>query len=523
MNFKKSLNAIALLTAIFLTTSAGFAMEHHVDMPLPEARGNVVDPYKKQNNNFVPIALQYQRNSPIEVAQAERVNHDVPVYDQQVQLIKPIAIRQPGSIAIRNETGPQRLSKIESASAVDITLRDDIAEPRITENAVELIPSPTVNQLTIAQKDVVTDIESTLRRQSVSQAKSVADIAQIEQDVTINYLRSQDPAILTELLFNAPAESTVTTPINRASVWSAITTNMADGLGINAAGRVIKAQVKNIRDKTSKTLDRILGDRGTTDGVKQTRINQLLANIYKAFQDLAATLQALPTQASDLLSGSETSITRDAQGNIIRKSVEKPDDSTIHYTYKDGKTTSKTIIHYIEDPQNPELLQPQSTDLYQYDTNGKINSLTTTQQPQQVTVQRNEMKNGKKIKSKTITASTNSQYQYDAQGKLTAIKTMHNTTLQYTPTRGTIFSSIETFKTETTYFENNKQVANIIIMPNNKGSIDIIYDCESLTQPTASGNYSVQIPEGLKNVEPVINLQTGKLIGWKNSKNPTTV
>ncbi len=311
---------------------------------------------------------------------------------------------------------------------------------------------------------------------------SQKNMAQTIDDATINVLKTMNTDNLILLLFYVPKKATAEQPASRPRVWSAITSNIADNLGI--AQKFISAPIQRISQAASKTLDAILGEKAITNEVKQTRINQLITNTSTAFKNAAATIRATPTTISDFASGSKTTFDRKAQ----TKSVVKPDESIVNYTYKNGKVDTKTI-NYKNDPKK-------SQDVYTYDSNGKVASLTTTD----------------KINLQNQIHSTKTQYQYGPRGnKATATITYMTTT---TNKDGTTSSQMPKFQT-IYYNEDGVNIANSWAVPNQneKGSMVIAYSGRRLGNKSSTIPIPKSLQNNLQNHPPIIDA-TGKFTGW---------
>ncbi|MDP3788507.1 MAG: hypothetical protein Q8Q60_04320 [Candidatus Chromulinivorax sp.] len=185
------------------------------------------------------------------------------------------------------------------------------------------------------------------------------NINQITNDVAIkNALKRKfKSAELTVLLFVVPGKATSEQPVSRSLVWSAITENMTDS--VRSTNKLINEKITSIKKAASKTLDRILGDRATTNNVKQTRVRQLIENTNITIKKIANSAQNTVTQASDLVSNSTTTFDPKTQ----TKTVKKPDGSVVSYTYKNGKVS----VQEIQEPGGKKIINT-----YEYDAQGKV-------------------------------------------------------------------------------------------------------------------------------------------------------
>lgn len=360
-------------------------------------------------------------------------------------------------------------------------------------------PQRPLSKLQKSELDLEQELNSTLRRQNISELKSADDIALITDDTTRGYLRSQTPTTLATLLTSAPQQAHDGSQITRSKVWSAITTNIADSLGITSANKFISAHIKNISDSASKALDTILGDRSINNNIKQTRVNQLMSNTATSLKNLqrnvVTTLQDVPTNISDILSGSSTTIHRDSQGVMIGKSVEKFDDSTINYRYNNGKITAKVKTSYAENDDNPDILDIESREETLYNTAGKINAIKTTH-----------------IAGKFGNNAMDEQYNYDAQGRLDNKKITYLNKQQ--TAKGRTTSNL--LKTETISYEKDQPISSLLYWTDDNDTMNYRYDKSSskANPQTLFVSSYAKIPARLKTAEPVIDQKTGDLLGW---------
>jgi hypothetical protein len=137
-----------------------------------------------------------------------------------------------------------------------------------------------------AQQDLVTRLPQTFD-------------AREQQATTLQYLKEQKPSLLAEFLISAPIKSNDQSPISKGQVLRAISSSMADFLGINklreryansSQGKIIENKVTATETTVEQEVNTVVNNPKLNTQQKETRIRQILQTMMQALSDLAAQL-----------------------------------------------------------------------------------------------------------------------------------------------------------------------------------------------------------------------------------------